>query len=229
MNAERRVQMIREVIKPAGLSKPDWEIISLVARAMGKGQFFEFNSPEEIWSEVRRLWKAGSGLSYARLEKGGLQWPCSSEDHPGTSVLHTETFPIGTRAALRRIDYQATSETTSEEFPFLLNTGRLLYQFNAGTMTMRTANRVLRPTDTLDITPKDAQRLRINEGGQVRVRSRYGEAVLPVRISTSLRTGELFATFNDPLVFLNLVTGPHRDGYVDTPEYKITAVNIEPV
>lgn len=152
MNAERRVQMVREVIKPVGLSKPDWEIMCLVARAMGKGQFFQFNSPEEIWGEVRKVWISGSGLSYTRMEKGGLQWPCTSEDHPGTSILHAETFPIGKRAALRQIDYRATSERVSEEFPFLLNTGRSLYQFNAGTMTMRTANRVLRATDTLDIT-----------------------------------------------------------------------------
>ncbi|MFY9611477.1 MAG: formate dehydrogenase subunit alpha [Blastocatellia bacterium] len=229
MNAERRVQMVREVIKPVGLSKPDWEIICQLARAMGKGQLFQFSSPEEIWNEVRKVWKAGSGLSYARMEEGGLQWPCASEDHPGTPILHTETFPIGKRAALRRIDYRATSEITSEEFPFLLNTGRSLYQFNAGTMTMRTANRVLRSTDTLDIAKDDAERLGLNAGAQVSVKSRYGEAVMPVRISESLRAGELFATFNDPSVFLNMVTGPNRDDYVDTPEYKVTAVRIEAV
>jgi formate dehydrogenase major subunit len=229
MNAERRVQMVRDVIAPIGLSKPDSEIICLVAREMGKGQFFQFGSPEEIWSEVRKVWKAGSGLSYARLEKGGLQWSCTSEDHAGTSILHTETFPIGKHAALRRIDYKPTSETTNEEFPFLLNTGRSLYQFNAGTMTMRTANIALRATDTLDIAPEDADKLGLYSGQHVQVKSRYGEAVLPVRISTSLRAGELFATFNDPSVFLNMITGPHRDGYVDTPEYKITAVDIKGV
>ena len=229
MNAERRVQMVREVIAPVGLSKPDWEIISLIARAMGEGQFFQFGSPEEIWNEVRKVWKAGSGLSYALMEEGGLQWPCTSEDHPGTKILHTETFPIGNHAALRLIDYKATSETASEEFPFLLNTGRSLYQFNAGTMTMRTANRILRATDTLDIAPVDADRLGLKDTAQVRIKSSYGEAVLPVRISKAVRAGELFATFNDPSVFLNLVTGPHRDGYVDTPEYKITAVRIETV
>jgi len=227
MNAERRVQMVREVIKPVSLSKPDWEIICLVARALGKGQFFQFSSPEEIWNEVRKVWKAGSGLSYARLERGGLQWPCTSADHPGTLILHHETFPVGKRAALHLIDYEATPETTSEEFPFLLNTGRSLYQFNAGTMTMRSANRVLRATDFLDIAPQDADRLKLKDGVPVRVKSHYGEAVLPVRITTSVRAGELFATFNDPPVFLNMVTGPHRDGYVDTPEYKVTAVNIE--
>jgi formate dehydrogenase major subunit len=96
-------------------------------------------------------------------------------------------------------------------------------------MTMRTANRVLRATDFLDIAPQDADRLKLKDGVPVRVKSHYGEAVLPVRITTSVRAGELFATFNDPAVFLNMVTGPHRDGYVDTPEYKITAVDIEGV
>jgi formate dehydrogenase major subunit len=178
---------------------------------------------------VRKVWKAGSGLSYARLAKGGLQWPCTSEDHPGTSTLHTAGFPIGKRAALRRIDYTPTSETTNEEFPFLLNTGRSLYQFNAGTMTMRTANTALRATDTLDIAPEDADKLGLYSGQHVRVKSRYGEAELPVRISKSVRAGELFATFNDPSVFLNLLTGPYRDRYVDTPEYKVTSVRIEAV
>jgi formate dehydrogenase major subunit len=118
MNAERRVQMVRPVIEPVGLSRPDWEIISLVASAMGAGQSFQFNSPEGIWSEVRKVWKAGSGVSYARLEKGGLQWPCTSEDHAGTSILHTEAFQIGKHAALKRIDYKPTSETTNDEFLF---------------------------------------------------------------------------------------------------------------
>lgn len=229
MNAERRVQMVREIIKPVGLSKPDWEIICLVARAMGKGEFFEFNSPEEIWSEVRKVWKAGNGLGYERLERGGLQWPCISEEHPPTGILHTETFPIGKRAALRRIDYKPTLETTSEEFPLLLNTGRSLYQFNAGTMTRRTANTALRATDTLDVAQEDADRLSLRSGQRVRLNSRYGEAVLPVRISKSVRAGELFATFNDPSVFLNLVTGPRRDSQVYTPEYKVTSVRIEAV
>ena len=227
MNSERRVQLVRKVIEPIGNSKPDWEIMCMMARSMGKGRFFDFSSPEEIWSEVRRVWKGGAGLSYPRLERGGLQWPCASEDHPGTSVLHDETFPIGKRARLRRVEYRATPEVTDNDFPFLLNSGRTLYQFNAGTMTMRTANKVLRITDTLDISPEDADRLAVKDGERVRVKSRYGEALLPARISKMVTPGELFATFHDPSVFLNLVTGPHRDCYVDSPEYKVTAVRIE--
>jgi formate dehydrogenase major subunit len=227
MNAERRVQRVRKVNEPRGNSQADWEIICAVARAMGKKEFFAFNSPEEIWNEIRRVWKAGSGITYPRIEKGGLQWPCPSEDHPGTKILHTETFPIGERAKLRRVPYRATGETTSAEFPFLLTTGRSLYQFNAGTMTMRTNNTKIRPTDFLDVSPQDAVCLELRDGMIVRIRSRHGEAVLPVKINPAVKPGELFTTFHTAEIFLNFVTSPHRDRYVDSPEYKVTAVRIE--
>ena len=227
MNAERRIQRIRKAIEPVGQSKPDWEIICALAEAMGKVKFFNYDSPEEIWSEIRAVWPAGSGITYKRLDNGGLQWPCAAEDDPGTEVLHAESFPIGKKAALRRIPYRPTEEVTTEEFPFLLMTGRTLYQFNAGTMTMRTANSKLRATDLLDISTEDANRLNLHNGARVRVHSAYGAAVLPIRISPSVKPGELFATFHTDEVFLNRVTSPHRDRHVKTPEYKITAVRIE--
>ena len=140
--------------------------------------------------------------------------------------MHTESFPLG-KAGLRRIRYRSTEETIDEEFPFLLVTGRTLYQFNAGTMTMRTANVKLRATDLLDISADDAQRLQLHNGERVRVHSRYGAASLPIRITSAVRRGELFATFHTAEVFLNRVTSPHRDRYVKSPEYKVTAVQIE--
>ncbi|MCM3905284.1 MAG: formate dehydrogenase subunit alpha [Pyrinomonadaceae bacterium] len=227
MNAERRIQRIRKAIEPVGQSKPDWEIICSLAKAMGKAEFFNYNSAEEIWDEIRKVWPAGSGITYPRLDHGGLQWPCPSEDHPGTEVMHGESFPIGKTAALRGVPYRATKEVTSEEFPFLLITGRTLYQFNAGTMTMRTANAELRATDLLDISAQDAKRLQLTKGEQVHIHSRYGKATLPIRITSAVRPGELFATFHTAKVFLNRVTSPYRDRYVKSPEYKVTAVRIE--
>jgi formate dehydrogenase major subunit len=229
MNAERRIQRVRKAFDPVGEAKPDWKILCAVAQAMGKGEHFAFPSPEDIWNEVRAVWPAGQGITYARLEHGGLQWPCPTEAHWGTQMLHGETFPLGQRAALRRVDYRPTPETVSDEFPFLLVTGRNLYQFNAGTMTLRTKNTELRPTDFLDIAPGDAQQFGLQNDEHVKIRSRYGEALLPVRISTGVKPGELFATFHTPNVFVNFVTGPYRDGYVDAPEYKVTAVRIEKV
>jgi formate dehydrogenase major subunit len=227
MNAERRVQRIRKAIQSVGKSKPDWEIICALAKAMGKGAFFNYNSAEEIWNEIRAVWPAGRGITYQRLEDGGLQWPCPDVNDPGTKFLHAESFPIGKKAALRRIPYRPTKEVTTEEFPFLLVTGRTLYQFNAGTMTMRTANAELRATDLLDISADDAKALKLQDGEHVRIWSRYGETALPIRITSSVRRGELFATFHTAEVFLNRLTSPQRDRYVKTPEYKITAVRIE--
>jgi formate dehydrogenase major subunit len=229
MNSERRVQRVRKAIEPPGQAKADWEIICDLARAMGKGEFFDFHSPEEIWEEIRAVWKAGHGITYGRLEHGGVQWPCPTEDHPGTTVLHTTAFASGQLAPLKRIEFKATEEKTSPEFPFLLTTGRTLYQFNAGTMTMRTPNTRFRPTDTLDVSVEDAVRLALRDGELVLVRSRHGEAVLPVRIDPALKPGELFSTFHTTRAFMNRVTGVERDSVVDTPEYKVTAVDVEKV
>jgi formate dehydrogenase major subunit len=227
MNAERRIQRVRKAIEPVGQSKSDWEIICDLAKAMGKAEFFSYNSAEDVWDEIRSVWPAGRGISYQRLDHGGLQWPCPSEDRGGTEIMHSDSFPVGAKAALRRVPYRPTEETVSEEFPFLLMTGRTLHQFNAGTMTMRTPNEELRPTDLLDISVGDAEQLKLHNGQQVQVRSRYGSTVLPIRITSTVQRGELFATFHTARVFLNRVTSPHRDRYVKSPEYKVTAVSIE--
>ncbi|MFI5057555.1 MAG: formate dehydrogenase subunit alpha [Candidatus Acidiferrales bacterium] len=227
MNAERRIQRVRKAIESLGESKSDWEIICQMARAMGKGEFFAYASAEEIWGEVRTVWKAAAGITYPRIDKEGLQWPCPSEDHPGTRILHESSASSGKRFALCRIEYRPTEEAVTQEFPFLLVTGRTLYQFNAGTMTSRTKNSELRPEDTLDISVEDAAAVGVGSGERVRVRSRHGAALLPVRVNHSQKRGELFATFHDPGVFLNSLTSPQRDNVVGTPEYKITAVRIE--
>jgi formate dehydrogenase major subunit len=227
MNAERRIQRVRKAIEPIGESRPDWEIICALANAMGKGKYFAFRSPEEVWNEIRAVWKAASGITYPRIKSQGLQWPCPSDGHPGTKILHTEIPPADKRPALKAIEYRETQETTTPEFPFLLMTGRTLYQFNAGTMTSRTRNMELRPGDSLDISPRDAERLRLREGEYTRIRSRYGAVVLRIKISDGVRDGELFATFHTPEVFLNLVTSSERDGVTGTPEYKRTAVQVE--
>lgn len=229
MNAERRVQRVRQAVPALGESKADWEITRDLAREMGFGEFFPYESAENVWEEVRRVWKPGAGMSYARLESGGLQWPCPTEDHPGTTILHKERFPIGERAALRRIPYIPTSETVNDEFPLLLNTGRNLYHFNAGTMTYRTRNERIRPSDTLDLNPSDAARLGLSDGEEAEVVSRYGHCVLPVHVDSRIRPGEAFSTFHSVGRFVNKVTGPTRDRRTGAPEYKVTAVRVEKV
>lgn len=229
MNSERRVQRVRQCIPVVGQSKPDWTIVDELAAKMGFGKFFPYESPEDIWKEVQSVWKAGAGISYARIEKDGLQWPCPDESHPGTTILHSKSFPIGEKAAFSLIEFIPTLEQVTAEFPFLLSTGRTLSQFNAGTMTARTGNARLHPTDVLEICPEDAETLHLEDGIAVRITSRYGTATLPVRITPTVNRSELFTTFHDPRVFTNRVTSKYRDRVVSAPEYKVTAVRVEPL
>ena len=229
MNSERRIQRVRQAVEPLGQSRTDWEILCDVARAMGKGDKFAYRSAEEIWEEIRRVWPAGAGISYRRLEGEGLQWPCPSEDHPGTTILHREIFSGDNRVRLRSIDYRPSPEQTSDEFPLLLITGRALYQFNAATMSGRSKAGLFQPNDRLQISAEDAARLNVADGQQVRIASRYGRVELSAEICDRVLPGQLFATFQSTAGWINFVTGPHRDRFVQTPEYKVCAVRVEPL
>lgn len=229
MNSDRRVQRVRQVVAPAGQSQPDWWIIQQIAARMGHVDGFAFDGPRAIWDEVRSLWPDGAGLSYARLDSDSINWPCPTDTHPGTPILHQEKFSLGQRAKLVCIPFAPSDEQCDAEYPLLLTTGRTLYHFNAGTMTYRTANVALEQSDTLDINSGDAQRLGLHGGQQVRMTSRYGSAVLPLRITEKVKPGELFCSFHRADLLVNRVTSARRDRIVHSPEYKLTAVRLTPV
>lgn len=226
MNSERRIQRVRAALQPRGASRPDWQIICQIAQEMGHADQFSYESAREIWDEIRSVWPDGAGISYDRLESGGLQWPCPTVDHAGTTILHTEIVNQGSGLRLRETKFLPTDEQVSAEFPFLLTTGRGLYQFNAGTMTGRSSPGQFHPRDLLHVSPVDAQKLGINEGEAVCVSSRYGEISLAARISADVQPGQLFATFQTPELLVNQLTSRFRDRFVQTPEYKVTAVQI---
>ena len=161
------------------------------------------------------------------MDEAGLQWPCPGEAHPGTPILHVGHFATQSRAPLQPVEYREPPEVVTPEYPFTLITGRSLYQFNAGTMTGRTANNELRASDVLDISPADAARLGVGHGQTVRVTSRYGTVALPASINPIVAADQLFATFQTPRLLLNRVTGPDRDTCTGTPAYKVTAVRID--
>ncbi|TVQ30201.1 MAG: formate dehydrogenase subunit alpha [Phycisphaeraceae bacterium] len=226
MNSDRRVQRVRATLPPAGRSKPDAWIIAQIASRLDFGDQFAHGSAEAIWDEVRSLWPGGAGLSYERLNRGDIHWPCPDESHPGTPILHGERFAHAERTELRPIPHAPSPETTDERFPFRLTTGRNLYQFNAGTMTQRTENTSLRSRDELEVAPPDAEALGLRDGDMVAVESRHGRIELSVRIMDRIRSGELFTSFHHPDLFVNRVTSPVRDRMVQAPEYKLTAVRI---
>lgn len=228
MNGERRLQRVRRAALPQGEARSDWEIICAIAHTMGRGEQFGYRSAEEIWDEVRSLWPDGAGISYARMDAlGGLQWPCVDETDPGLAILHTEHFTHGPTTALRRIEYVAPPVLTTPDYPFLLTTGRNLYQYNAATQTARTPNDRLHPTDYLQLSPVDGARLGLKDGETIRLVSTQGSAEVPVQLSTHVKPGEVYTTFHSTRVLLNHITTAHRDRYTKTPEYKITAVRIE--
>lgn len=228
MNAERRIQRVRKALSIRGEAKPDWVIISELASELGAKDGFSFNGPEEIWNEIRSLWPAVFGMTYDRLDLRGLQWPCPTTEHPGTEVLHVEEFTAGDRAVFRIIEFLPTEETVSEEFPFLLSTGRSLYRFNAETMTGRTKNPLLGHDGVLEMHPADAEKLELSNGARIKVESRYGSFSSNLLISNRVKPGRLFTTFHDVPAFINRVTGPYVDPATHTPEYKVTAVRISP-
>lgn len=227
MNGERRIQRVRQAVEPAGSSRADWQVLCAVAAALGKPEGFRFDSAESIWNEVRALCEGARGMSYARLEAAGLQWPCPDESHPGTSILHAGGIAGGARVAFRPVAWREAGERPTSEYPFTLVTGRALYQFNAGTMSARSGLNALRESDRLDAAPEDLERLGLRESDRVRVTSAHGQAVLPVHASDAMRPGHLFATFHTADTFINAVTGSIRDPITGTPDYKVTAVRLD--
>jgi predicted molibdopterin-dependent oxidoreductase YjgC len=185
-----------------------------------------YSSAAGVMDEIARVAPEHfGGVSHDRLSADGLQWPCPRADHPGTATVHAERFVRG-QARLSAIDYVPSPEQTDDAYPYLLITGRRLEQFNVGTMTRRSPNLELAPTDLLDIHPDDAADEGLANGERVEVVSRWGAARVPVRYSAVVLPGTLFATFHDPATHVNRLTSPYSDPQSKCPEYKVTAVCI---
>ena len=226
-NGERRIQLVRPVAPPPGEARADWEVIRDVANAMGAQ--WAYRGPSEIMEEIAHVAPSlFGGVSYPRLEADGLQWPCPSPGHPGTSTVHSEGFLRG-KGRLLGIDFVPSPEHTGNGYPFLLITGRSLEHYNVGTMTRRTPNRKLLPADFLEVHSADAERWGIREGLPVEIRSRWGRTKADTRISDRVAPGTLFLTFHFPETHTNLLTSPYTDPRSKCPEYKITAVAIAPL
>jgi formate dehydrogenase alpha subunit len=236
-NSERRVQRVHRVLEPIGQSRPDWEITCDIARRVCRRldlaeHQFAYSSSAEIFDEMALLTPILAGLSHARLDReGGIQWPCPSAEHPGTPRLYTETFPRPNGLARLTPVHQgpAAVELPNDEYPIVLNTGRVLYHWHGGTMTTRVDGLVdMVPCVEATINPSDADTWRVVDGGQVRVRSRRGEIVCRARVSSEVAPGELFM----PFVSLqgaaaNFLTNNAYDPN-GMPEYKVCAVGISP-
>lgn len=226
-NTERRVQRVRKAIEPVGQAKPDWEIICLVATAMGYPM--SYGSPAEVMAEIACLTPSYGGISYERLEKGSLVWPCPAPDHPGTPRLHVEKFARGL-GKFHPVEYVPPHEQPDAEYPLVLNTGRRLHHYHTGTMTLRTgALEKHYNQEYLEINPADAARLGIADGERVRVVSRRGRVEVTARVTEVVPPGMVFTSFHFPEVAINKLTNPAKDPVAKIPELKVCAVRVEKI
>lgn len=224
-NTERRVQMVRPALDPPGQSRADWEIILDLANRMGAS--WSYDGPAEIFAEMATLTPQYAGMSHARLEHGGIQWPCPAPDHPGTPVLHTGKFTRG-RGLFVALDYRAPAELPDEEYPFLLSTGRILFHWHGGTMSRRSAGlEAIAPEAEAEIHPEDAAKLGIRNDDLVRIYSRRGCVTAAAKITHRSSPGMVFMTFHYAEAAVNLLTIDAVDPTAKIPEYKVCAVNIE--
>ena len=222
-NTERRVQRVRKAVGPPGGARADWEIICDLSNRMGYEM--DYGSPEEVFEEMRRLTPAYAGMTYERVDACGLQWPCPDLDHPGTSFLHADSFPRG-RGRLLGIEYEEPAELTSEEYPILLTTGRMLYQYNISTRQSGTLD-YLAPYERAEINPVDASAIGVSEGGEVRVTSRRGSVVSRVTVTDRVPPGVMFMTFHYWETAVNELTNSAVDPISATAEFKVSAVRVE--
>ena len=230
-NSERRVQRVRRALPPPPGVRDDIEILLDLARRMGR----DLGNPtaEELWDELRALSPVHAGMSYARLEaEDGLQWPCYDESHPGEMYLHGRLWErpiVGPRAPFAVVQDDPPSEALSPEFPLRLTTGRRLDSYNTGVQTGLYAS-PNRRRESLDLSPDDALRLGVSGGDMVRVVSRRGSVLAPVRLDPGLKPGLAFMTFHFPdQVAVNELTVDAVDPLSGTSEFKATAVRVERV
>ncbi|MDG2203238.1 MAG: formate dehydrogenase subunit alpha, partial [Burkholderiales bacterium] len=224
-NAERRISRIRKVMEPLG-GKADWEGTMMLSNALGYPM--SYSHPSEIMDEIARLTPTFTGVSYEKLDEGSIQWPCNNETPDGTPIMHTSEFVIG-KGRFVITEYVPTTERSSRKFPLILTTGRILSQYNVGAQTRRTENMTWHDEDRLEIHPSDAELRGVKNDDWVGITSRAGDTVLRATVTERVQPGVVYTTFHFPESGANVITTDNSDWATNCPEFKVTAVQVEPV
>lgn len=223
-NTERRVQRVRKAIDPPGRAKPDWEIICLMSTAMGRPM--SYNDAGEIFDEMASLTPSYGGMSFDRIDEVGLQWPCPTPDHPGTGFLHEGRFTRGL-GVFHEINFREAAELPDDEYPYILSTGRTLYNYNIGNMTLKTGSiRQKQKESFVEMHPSDARRLGVGDGDPVVVATRRGEVTVKAKVGDRTRPGALWMPFHFVDQPTNRITNDAFDNITRTAEYKVCAAKI---
>lgn len=223
-NTERRVQRVRQAVTAPGQARNDWEITCEIGTRLGYPM--QYDDVSEIMDEIATVSPIYGGISFDRIDQVGLQWPCPDATHPGTVYLHKDRFSRGL-GKFHAVEFKAPAETPNKRFPFLLSTGRQLYQFHTGTMTRKSPviNQVS-PTGYVEIHVDDAEKLGIVNGQMVEVTTRRGCVKTPAKVTTEIESGWLFMPFHFSEGPANMLTIDALDPIAKIPEYKVCAAQI---
>ncbi|MEM7516432.1 MAG: molybdopterin-dependent oxidoreductase, partial [Planctomycetota bacterium] len=232
-NSERRVQRVRKGIDPPGQAKEDWRILIDLANACGAD--WKFDSAAEVYDELARDADKFSGISHARLDgtvnlpKTGLQWPCPTPEHPGTTFLHEEGVLRG-KGLFTAVDYRPPMEVPDEEYALFLSTGRTLYHYNSATQTRRETGLHEKQSEPwVEIHPRDAKKRGIADRDLVELKTRRGSVQLRALYSRQVRPGSLWMPMHFAEARANVVTNDQGDPVTDTAEYKVCAAEVRKV
>ncbi|WP_367319920.1 molybdopterin-dependent oxidoreductase [Streptomyces sp. HUAS ZL42] len=247
INSERNLTLARPAADPPGEAMADWRIIAAVAREMGYEKGFSYDSAEQVFEEIKQAWnpKTGydlRGVTYDRLRDTSVQWPAPTEDGPDRNpvrYVHDDgslTFPTPSgRAAFHARPHLPPAEMPDDDYPYVLNTGRLQHQWHTLTKTAKVPKlNKLNPGPFVEIHPQDAAGLGLADGDSVEVASRRGRAVLPAVVTDRVRPGSCFAPFHWNDLFgeylsVNAVTSDAVDPLSFQPELKVCAVSLTKV
>ena len=233
INTDRRVQLARAANKPPGEARGDGDVVCEIARRLGLDGWTA--DPETVWAECASLAPIFGGITYARIAEAeadgrSVHWPCRSADDPGEPILYSKTFPRpGGKGRFTPIHYERPAkELPDEEYPYVLNTGRVLEHWHTGTMTRRaSALDALAPEPYVEVNPKDLHQEALTDGERVRLRSRRGAIELRVMATPRCPPGSVFVPFHFREAAANELTIDALDPRAKIPEFKFCAVRIE--
>jgi formate dehydrogenase alpha subunit len=230
VNSDRRVLRVRKAVESPGEAREDRKIILSIAERMGVN-IGNYSSASEIYDEIAQATPMMGGISYDRIEHQGIQWPCPTIDHPGTSTLFIDKFntPNG-KGILNPVEYVAQKERTSKEYPFILNSGRILYHYHSATMSRK--NKAL--TDFANesyllMNPGDVIKFGFKDGVRVKVKSKQGELETTLKASDQVAEGELFMPWHFSESPVNRLTRSDLDPFSKIAAFKLTACKVEMV
>ncbi len=222
-NTERRVQRMNVAIEAPGQAKDDWEIVQLIANAMGSD--WNYNSVKDITIEINAAMPSYAGITWDRVGDQGLQWPCPTVEHPGTPYLHKDRFARGL-GLFMAIPYIGPVENTDKDYPLIMTTGRVLEQFHTGTMSRKSQglNNIAQPLVMISVA--DAEELGISNSEMVKVSTRRGEIETKAFVTKKIQQGVIYIPFHYVEAPANRLTINAVDPVAKIPAFKVCAAKV---